>query len=223
MSMSFNFAVVFPYWLVLLKGLGLTVALTASCAIIGSLFGFVLSLLRNAPWFFLRLPTTLFVEFFRGTPLLIQLFWIFFCLPVIFGIHIPPYLSVIISLTLFMAAITCETFRGALKSIASEQHDACTALGLGVRVKTVYVIFPQALLRAIPPLLSNIVSLFKESALISSVGVADLMFVGQNISNSTARPVEFLSAVALIYFLVAFPLTRLVGLIEARLLRRFAY
>jgi len=170
-----------------------------------------------------RLPTTLFVEFFRGTPLLIQVFWIFFCLPVVFGINIPPYLSVLISLTLFMAAITCETFRGALKSIASEQHDACTALGLGLRIKTVYVIFPQALLRAIPPLLSNIVSLFKESALISSVGVADLMFVGQNISNSTARPVEFLSAVAVIYFLVAFPLTRLVGLIEARLLRRFAY
>jgi polar amino acid transport system permease protein len=86
-----------------------------------------------------------------------------------------------------------------------------------------YVIFPQALLRAVPPLLSNVVSLFKESALISSVGVADLMFVGQNISNSTARPVELLSAVAVIYFLVAFPLTRLVGVVEGRLLRRYAY
>jgi len=221
--MNFDFSIVFPYWLVLLKGLGLTLSFTLSCAIIGSLMGFVLSLLRNSPWFYLRLPTTLFVEFFRGTPLLIQLFWIFFCLPVVFNIHIPPFLSVLISLTLFMAAITCETFRGALKSIASEQHDACTALGLGIRVKTIYVIFPQALLRAIPPLLSNIVSLFKESALISSVGIADLMFVGQNISNAIQRPIEFLSAVALIYFLVAFPLTRLVGLIEARLLRRFAY
>ncbi|MEX3960505.1 amino acid ABC transporter permease, partial [Trinickia sp. EG282A] len=65
--------------------------------------------------------------------------------------------------------------------------------------------------------------LFKESALISSVGVADLMFVGQNISNSTARPVELLTTVAVIYFLVAFPLTRLVGVVETRFLRRFAY
>ena len=221
--MNLDFSVVWPYWLVLAKGLGLTLAFTVTCALVGSLLGFVLSLLRMSPSRWLRGPVTAFVEFFRGTPLLIQLFWVFFCFPVVFGLDIPPYVSVVISLTLYMAAITSETFRGALKSIAGEQHDACTALGLTPRVKVLYVVFPQALLRAVPPLLSNVVSLFKESALISSVGVADLMFVGQNISNSTARPVEFLSAVAVIYFLVAFPLTRLVGVIEARMLRRYAY
>jgi polar amino acid transport system permease protein len=221
--MSLDFSVVLPYWLVLLKGLALTVAFTSSCAVIGSLGGFVLSLLRMSSVRWLRALTVAYVEFFRGTPLLIQLFWVFFCFPVVFGIPIPPYVSVLISLTMYMAAITCETFRGALKSISSEQHDACTALSLTPMVKILYVIFPQALLRSIPPLLSNIVSLFKESALISSVGIADLMFVGQNISNSTAHPVEFLTTVALIYFLVAFPLTRLVGVVESRMLRRFAY
>ncbi len=221
--MQLDFSAVLPYWLVLLKGLGLTLAFTSSCAVIGSLAGFVLSLLRMSLSRWMRAATTLYVEFFRGTPLLIQLFWVYFCLPVVFRIPIPPYLSVVISLTLYMTAITSETFRGALKSIAAEQHDACTALSLSPQAKILYVIFPQALLRAIPPLLSNIVSLFKESALISSVGVADLMFVGQNISNSTARPVEFLTTVAIIYFLVAFPLTRLVGVVETRLLRRFAY
>ncbi|MBO3278109.1 amino acid ABC transporter permease [Pseudomonas schmalbachii] len=221
--MTLDFSIVLSYWQVLLKGLALTLAFTVGCALIGSLSGFVLSLLRSVRSRLVKLPVMLFVEFFRGTPLLIQLFWVFFCFPVVFGLDIPPYVSVLISLTLYMAAITSETFRGALKSIASEQHDACTALGLTSRVKVLYVIFPQALLRSVPPLLSNVVSLFKESALISSVGVADLMFVGQNISNSTARPVEFLSAVAVIYFLVAFPLTRLVGVIEARMLRRYAY
>ncbi|RDJ98552.1 amino acid ABC transporter permease [Paraburkholderia lacunae] len=221
--MHLDFSAVLPYWLVLLKGLGLTVAFTSSCAVIGSLAGFVLSLLRMSPSRWLKATTTLYVEFFRGTPLLIQLFWVYFCFPVVFRIPIPPYLSVVISLTLYMAAITSETFRGALKSISAEQHDACTALSLSPQAKILYVIFPQALLRAVPPLLSNIVSLFKESALISSVGVADLMFVGQNISNSTARPVEFLTTVAMIYFLVAFPLTRLVGVVETRMLRRYAY
>ncbi|MPW22411.1 ABC transporter permease subunit [Paraburkholderia sp. CNPSo 3157] len=221
--MHLDFSAVFPYWLVLLKGLGLTLAFTSSCAVIGSLAGFVLSLIRMSPNRFIKGATTLYVEFFRGTPLLIQLFWVFFCFPVIFRLPIPPYLSVVISLTLYMAAITSETFRGALKSISSEQHDACIALSLSPQAKIMYVIFPQALLRAIPPLLSNVVSLFKESALISSVGVADLMFVGQNISNSTAKPVEFLTTVAIIYFLVAFPLTRLVGVVESRFLRRFAY
>jgi polar amino acid transport system permease protein len=223
MSIDIDFSVVFSYWRVLLQGLGVTLAITLSCAVVGSLAGFVVSLLRMSRSRIFKWPTTLYVEFFRGTPLLIQLFWVFFGFPVLLGVSIPPYVSVLIALTLYMAAITSETFRGALKSIASEQHDACTALGLTPRVKVIFVIFPQALLRSIPPLLSNVVSLFKESALISSVGIADLMFIGQNISNSTARPVEFLSAVAVIYFIVAFPLTRLVGVIEARLLRRYAY
>ncbi|MDR5809248.1 amino acid ABC transporter permease [Caballeronia sp. LZ019] len=221
--MNLDFSAVLPYWFVLLKGLALTLAFTSSCAVIGSLAGFVLSLLRMSPNRLMKAATTLYVEFFRGTPLLIQLFWVFFCFPVIFRINIPPYVSVLISLTLYMTAITSETFRGALNSISSEQHDACIALSLTPQAKILHVIFPQALLRAIPPLLSNVVSLFKESALISSVGVADLMFVGQNISNSTAKPVEFLTTVAIIYFVVAFPLTRLVGVVESRFLRRFAY
>jgi polar amino acid transport system permease protein len=206
----------------LLRGLLLTLAITGSCAIAGSLWGFALSLARGAasPW--LRLPVHLYVEFFRGTPLLIQLFWVYFCFPIVLGLKLPAVGAVALSLVLYMGAITCETFRGALKSISRDQYDACTALGLTAGVRITHVVFPQALLRAIPPLLSNVVSLFKESALISSVGVADLMFVGQNLSNSTARPVEFLSAVGLIYFLVAFPVTRLVGLVETRLLRRFA-
>lgn len=221
--MNIDFSVVLPYWLLLLKGLGLTLGLTGLCAVIGSLLGFVVSLLRSSTVAWIRIPMTLYVEFFRGTPLLIQLFWVFFCFPVVFQLPIPPYLSVVIALTLYMGAITSETFRAALKSISSEQHDACIALSLSPQAKVLYVIFPQALLRAIPPLLSNIVSLFKESALISSVGVADLMFVGESISNSTARPLEFLTTVGLIYFLVAFPLTRLVGQVERRFLRRFAY
>lgn len=221
--MSIDFSIVFPYWQVLLKGLGLTLLITMSCAVMGSLLGFVISLLRTSRSPLLKVPTSLYVEFFRGTPLLIQLFWVFFCFPVILGVSMSPYVSVMISLTLYMGAITSETFRGALKSISDDQYDACTALGLSPKVKVIHVILPQALLRAIPPLLSNVVSLFKESALISSVGIADLMFIGQNISNSTARPVEFLTAVAIIYFLVAFPLTRMVGSIEARMLRRYAY
>ncbi|GAB7530391.1 amino acid ABC transporter permease [Pseudomonas sp. 3A(2025)] len=221
--MNLDFSVVFSYWQPLLQGLGLTLAFTVGCALLGSVLGFFLSLLRTSGKRWLSVPVGLYVELFRGTPLLIQLFWIFFCFPVVFGLDVPPYVSVLLALTLFMAAITSETFRGALKSIPGEQHDACVALGLASWNKTLFVVFPQALLRSVPPLLSNVVSLFKESALISSVGVADLMFVGQNISNSTARPVEFLSAVAVIYFLVAFPLTRLVGVVEARMLRRYAY
>ncbi|MEK8025940.1 amino acid ABC transporter permease [Pseudaquabacterium rugosum] len=220
--MHVDFSAVIPYWFVLLKGLGLTLAFTLSCAVLGSLAGFVLSLLRQSPKGWLRTATTAYVEFFRGTPLLIQLFWVYFCFPAVFDIQVSPYASVVLALVLYMAAITCETFRGSMKSISSDQHDACVALGLSPHVKMLHVIFPQALLRSVPPLLSNCVSLFKESSLISAVGVADLMFVGQSISNSTAKPLEFLTTVGLIYFLIAFPLTRGVTLIESRYLKRYA-
>lgn len=219
--MGFDFLRVFSYWDVLLHGLGITLLFTVSAALIGSLLGFVISLMRVSPFRALKWPARLYVEFFRGTPMLIQLFWIYFCLPLVIGQDIHPYVSVLLAMVLFMAAITSETFRGALKSISGEQHDACVALGLNFRVKAVNVIFPQALLRSIPPLMSNNVALFKESALISSVGIADLMFVSSNISSSTARPVEFLTAAAIIYFIVAFPMTRLVDLVEQRLLFRF--
>lgn len=221
--MNFDLTIVLKYWPVLLKALSFSLALTLSCALLGVLLGFVISLARiskNKP---LLWSSTLFVEVFRGTPLLIQLFWIFFCLPIVFGLSLSPLLSVVISLVLFMGAISSESFRGALKAIPKEQMDACQALGLHSLNKTLFVILPQALLRATPPLLSNSISLFKESALVSSVGIADLMFIGQSLSNRTARPVEFLTAIAVIYFVVAFPLTRIVGYIEARFIRRFDF
>ncbi|HMC44467.1 MAG TPA: ABC transporter permease subunit, partial [Caballeronia sp.] len=103
--MSVNFAIVFPYWRVLLGGLMLTVAFTLGCAIAGSIGGFVLSLLRISTNRWIKSAAAFYVEIFRGTPLLIQLFWMFFCLPVLFRISIPPALSVLLSLTMYMIAI----------------------------------------------------------------------------------------------------------------------
>ncbi len=111
---------------------------------------------------------------------------------------------------------------GVLHAVGREQMDASIALGLPRSVRIVHVILPQAVLRAAPTPLSNGISLFKESALVSAVGMADLMFIGQNISNNTARPVEVLTAVALIYFVIAFLLTRLVTRIERGMLRKLA-
>jgi polar amino acid transport system permease protein len=170
----------------------------------------------------LRAVSSIYVEFFRGTPVLVQLFWIFFCLPLVLGVELSNLASGIIALSLYMGAISSETFRASLKSVGREQLDACVALGLTPWVRTTSVVLPQAVLRAAPTLLSNCVSLFKESALVSAVGMADLMFVGQNISNNTARPVEVLTVVALIYFVIAFPLTRAVTVIEQRILKRLA-
>lgn len=220
--MTYDFAIVLKFQHALLLGLWMTIKLTLICVLLGCALGFVLALARTSKSAALGGVSGVYVEFFRGTPVLIQLFWIFFCLPLLLGFELSNMTSGIIALTLYMGAITSETFRSSLKSVGQEQLDACVALGLSPWTGTTSVILPQAVLRAAPTLLSNVVSLFKESALVSAVGMADLMFVGQNISNNTARPIEVLTVVALIYFVIAFPLTRAVTVLEQRILKRLA-
>ncbi|TBY55969.1 amino acid ABC transporter permease [Rhizobium leguminosarum bv. viciae] len=220
--MTLDFSILLRFEHALLLGLWMTIKLTVICIVLGCSLGFLVGLLRTSRNLALRAISSIYVEFFRGTPVLIQLFWIFFCLPLLLGVELSNLASGVIALTLYMGAITSETFRASLKSIGQEQLDACVALGLPRRSQVMNVVLPQAVLRAIPTLLSNCVSLFKESALVSAVGMADLMFVGQNISNNTARPVEVLTVVALIYFTIAFPLTRAVSLVEGRILKKLA-
>ncbi|MEI3855315.1 MULTISPECIES: amino acid ABC transporter permease [Ensifer] len=220
--MSLDFSVLGRFQEALALGLWTTIKLTLICVVLGCSLGFLVGLARASSNILLRAVASIYVEFFRGTPVLIQLFWIFFCLPLILGVELSNLSSGVIALTLYMGAISSETFRASLKSVGREQFDACVALGLPKRVQITNVVLPQAVLRAVPTLLSNCVSLFKESALVSAVGMADLMFVGQNISNNTARPVEVLTIVALIYFAIAFPLTRAVTLVEGRILKKLA-
>jgi polar amino acid transport system permease protein len=219
---TFNFPFLWRFREALALGLWTTLKLTLVCVVFGCALGFLVSLARTSPNRALRGISNVYVEFFRGTPVLIQLFWIFFCLPLILGVELSNFVSGVVALTLYMGAISGETFRASLRTVGREQMDACVALGLPRRVQIVSVILPQAVLRAIPTLLSNCVSLFKESALVSAVGMADLMFIGENIANNTAKPVEVLTVVALIYFAIAFPLTRAVSIIERRILHRLA-
>ena len=220
--MEFDFSIVLKFTDALAQGLWLTARLTLMCIVLGCSLGFVIGLARSSRSRFARVVAGTYVEFFRGTPVLIQLFWVFFCLPLLLKVELSNMASGVLTLTLYMGAITSETFRASLRMIGREQFDACVALGLSRWTQTVNVVLPQAVLRAVPTLLSNCVSLFKESALVSAVGIADLMYVGQNISNNTAHPVEVLTAVALIYFVIAFPLTRAVTHVERRILAKLA-
>jgi polar amino acid transport system permease protein len=219
--MKFNFAFLLGYIDPLLSGLALTVKLTLASAIAGIILGFAASLVRTYGPAYARAIATGYVEVFRGTPLLVQLFWFFFCLPLLLHVDISVGVASFAALSLYMGAITCETFRGSLGSIKKEELDACVALGLNRMTRVLYIILPLTFIRSMPTLLSNVVSLFKESALVSALGMADLMFVGQNIANTSARPVEVLTTTAIIYFVVAYPLTRCVGRIERKILQRF--
>lgn len=220
MTYHLSFGFLLDYWSALLVGLRTTLELTLICVVLGVMLGFVVSLMRTSESRLIYAIGSVYVELFRGTPVLIQIFWIFFCLPLVLHIEVGNLPSAIIALSLYMSAISSETFRASMKAITRDQHDACVALGLAPLPKITHVVFPQTILRAIPTLLSNTVSLFKESSLVSAVGMSDLLYVGQNIATRTYHPVEILTTVALIYFAIAFPLTRAVTVIEQRLLRK---
>lgn len=220
--MTFDFSVVLDFRHALFLGLLVTLKLTAICLILGTILGFLVALARTSGNKVLFVISTAYVTVFRGTPVLIQLFWIFFCLPLLLGIEMSNAASAVLSLTLFMGAVTSETFRASFNFVGKDQYDASVALGLPYRVQVVNVVLPQALLRSVPTLLSNCTSLFKESALVSTVGMTDLLFVSQNIANRTGHPVEILTAAALIYFAIAFPITRAVTRLESRTLARLA-
>ena len=206
----------------LVNGLGTTLLFTALSLSLGLALGFLTSVARHYGPRWLATLAAGYVELFRGTPVLIQLFWFFFCLPALLNVEIGTWITTVIALSLYMGALSSESFRSALKNIGAEQQDACIALGLSPRTRLQHVILPQAVIRAIPNLLSNGVTLFKESALISAVGMADLMYQAQSIADSTARPIGILTFVALVYFVIAFTMTRVVGLYERRMLTRMA-
>lgn len=216
--MTFDFSIIATYHAALLKGLLNTLQLTGICIVLGSVLGFLVALARTSNNRILRSASTFYVSFFRGTPVLIQLFWIFYCLPLILGVEMSNFLSGVIALTLYMGAVSSETFRASFNFVGAEQYQACDALGLPYSVQMLHVVLPQSLLRAMPTLLSNCTSLFKESALVSAVGMSDLMHISQLISNRTGHPVEVLTAAAAIYFVIAFPITRVVAVIERRVL-----
>lgn len=220
--MNIDFSILANYKAALFYGLLNTLQITAICIVLGCVLGFLLAIARTSRSRILRAFGSFYVAVFRGTPVLIQLFWIVFCLPLILGVEMSNFLCAIIALTLFMGAVTCETFRASFNFVGAEQYDASAALGLPYRVQVLNVVLPQALLRAAPTLLSNCTSLFKESALVSAIGLADLMFVSQNISTRTGHPVEVLTAAATIYFVIAFPVTRAVAVWERRVLTQLA-
>lgn len=222
MGYQFDLKVIIENYDVLIGGLLRTLQFTVICIVLGILLGFCICMIRRSKHRAIRILGSSYVEFFRGTPVLVQLFWIFFCLPLIIGVEISNFYCSIIALTLFMGAITSESFRSALNALSKDQYDASSAIGLSMFQRIRFVIFPQAFRLAIPTLLSNSVSLFKESALVSAVGMVELMYVGQNLSNVTSRPLEILTAVAFCYFSIAFPITRLVTHIEKRMLKYIA-
>jgi polar amino acid transport system permease protein len=182
----------------------------------GSLVGLVILILRVSGKRPLVVATRLYIEFFQGTPLLMQLFLSFFGLA-LFGIDVSPLTAAAVGLTLFASAYLAEIWRGAVEAIPHGQWEAARSLALGFGQQLRFVILPQALRLAIPPTVGFSVQVVKGTALASIIGFLEVTKAGSVITNVTFQPFTVYGLVAVIYFALCFPLSAASKWLEKRL------
>jgi polar amino acid transport system permease protein len=216
-----DFQLVWTYKAILIHALGATLELLAA-TIVGAIpIGVALGLLRLRKE---RIPRYLaggIVEFVRALPPLVLLIWIYYCLPVLTGLTLPAFQTLVVALALYTGVFFAEIFRAGLQSVDRGQIDAAYSVGMTGPQVLLRVTAPIAFLRVFPPFVSQCVLTIKNTALGYFVAFPELLYEGQRLSVATFRPMEFLTAVALFFVALILPLTLLAGLLERRVQRRY--
>jgi polar amino acid transport system permease protein len=220
MDYSFDFGLVLNNYPVLLRGVLVTLALWAPCFAVGMLIGFWLALARLSDHAWLRIPSLGYIELFRDTPVLIQLIWFFYAFPIIIGVQLSPFMAACLGLTLNTSAYCAEIFRAGIQSIAPGQWEGAKALGMRRLAILRRIILPQVIRRMLPAFTNRAIELGKVTSLASVLAVHELMYQGRLLSSTYYRPLEILSTVALVYFVLIYPGSYLSMRLEGRLARR---
>lgn len=225
-----NFSFLNRYWSFYLIGAKNTVLLAIIAVVIGAALGLLLAICRISKSRILRFVSTAYVEFVRGTPLLVQLFIIYYGLQAV-GIRFPDipvmtaildinfsdFMSGVITMGLNSGAYVCEIFRSGIQSVDKGQMEAGRSLGLSYGQTLQKIIVPQAIRNVLPALGNEFVVVIKESSIVSIIGIADLMYKANTVRGNTFQPFEPLLVAALVYFLLTFTLSKLLAYIEKRM------
>lgn len=214
---SLDFSVAWEYREVLFRGLRLTIWITMIATALGLLIGTLLAILSQSPVAVLRWLVVAYVEIWRNTPLLVQLIWIHFALPMLTGITTTAFQSGVITMTLQASAYFTEIVRAGIEAIHKGQWEAANALGIPAWTRWTRVILPQAARIVIPPLANLAISLFKATAILSILSISELMTVTTRISNIAFKPIELFTVTAVIYFVVGYAMSRATLRLERRL------
>lgn len=196
--------------------IGGTLRLAVPAIALGFALGIVVGLARlaRAPW--IRVPATVYVEFFRGVPLVMVIFWIWFVVPQILQRPIPEYGVALTAFVVFEAAYFGEIVRAGVQSVARGQVEAATALGMTATTTMISVVLPQALRNMLPSLVTQAIVLFKDTSLASIIGYVDLTKAAQIVNNREIRPFELYLFIAVVYWMCTYSLSRLARRLERR-------
>ncbi len=200
----------------LLKGAYLTIVVSLLSFGLSLVCGLIIGIARISRFWPLRALATPYVQFIRGTPLLLQLFFIYYVLPY-GGIILSPFLSAVIGLTMNYSAYMAEVFRGGILAIPKGQWEAGLSIGMSRRLLLRRIILPQAMRIVVPAIGNFFVSIFKDSALVSVITMKDLMFSGQILAAATFKHFEIFTMVAVLYFIISYPTAKFVEWIEVKL------
>ena len=220
MDYQWSFGFLLRYAPLFVSGVLITLAYTAGTILLGLGIGLLVGLARLSRSRLVNVPLVGLIEAFRCTPLLVQIIWFYYALPVVLGVQIPATVAATAVLSLYTGAFYAEIFRGGILSIEAGQWDAARALGLRRRHVMRLVVLPQAVRRMVPPFMNQSIIQLKNTSLVSTIAVPDLLYQGTLITADTYRPLEVYTVVALIYFALLFPATRFVQAYEQRLAPR---
>ncbi|MEF7616598.1 amino acid ABC transporter permease [Aquincola sp. MAHUQ-54] len=201
---------------VLLRGTGYTLLFAVAAMLGGTLLGFPLAIARIVPWPWLQRLAAAYVSMMRGTPLLVQVFLIYYGLPSV-GIEFSPVAAGTLALSLNAAAYLSEALRGALLGVTAGQWSAGYSLGLTYPQTLRFVVLPQALRTAVPGMSNTLISLIKDTSLVSVITVTELMLAAKEVIAITFRPLPIYLMAAAIYWLLSFAFERLQARVERRL------
>lgn len=216
MQYQWDFSFLIQYQSLIWTGVLYTIGFTIGTAVSGLIVGCLVALARLSNVKILGALITGFIEIFRCTPVLVQLVWCYYALPILTGIELSPGAAAFITLTLYGASFFGEIIRGGIISVDLGQWDAGRALGMRRHQLMARVVLPQAFRRMIPPLMNQTVLQLKNTSLLSVLAVPDLLYQGQLITSASYRPLETYTMIAVIYFILLFPLTRFAHRLEAR-------
>ncbi|WP_198145302.1 MULTISPECIES: amino acid ABC transporter permease [Selenomonas] len=214
--MNFDMNLVVNSFPLLLVGAGVTIQITVLSTAIGFVIGLIVGVARISHLRPLRMLAEVYVEFFRGTPLLVQIFLFYFALPVITGQRIDPFIAAISACGINSGAYVAEIFRAGIQSVDEGQMEAGRSLGMTWLQTMRYIIVPQAFKRVIPPLGNEFIAMLKDSSLVSVIGFEELTRRGQLIIAKTYGSFEIWMSVAVIYLVMTLTISRFVAYLERR-------
>ena len=212
--MDFNMGLVINSFPLLLLGAGVTVEITAMSVALGIIIGLFVGIARIGDIKILRILANIYVDFFRGTPLLVQIFLVYFAVPVITGQRMDPFVAAVSACGINSGAYIAEIFRAGIESVEKGQMEAGRSLGLTWVQTMRYIIVPQAFKRVIPPLGNEFIALLKDSSLVSVIGFEELTRRGQLIIARTYGSLEIWLSVAIIYLAMTVTISRFVAYLE---------